>query len=135
MSAGDPTPVEVRQHLDAILASQRFLNAARAQRFLVYVVEETLAGRTSGIKELVLGIQVFDRPPDFDPKADTIVRVEAGKLRKRLAEYYAGEGSTAALRIDIAKGAYVPRFLVSPTQPGEVTVNRSMSHRTWYAGA
>ncbi len=76
-----------------------------ARRFLTYIVEQTLAGRTDAIKELVLGIEVFDRPADFDPKVDTIVRVEAGKLRKRLEEYYADEGAAAAVRIEVPKGS------------------------------
>ena len=53
---------------------------------------------------------MFDRPADFDPKVDTIVRVEAGKLRKRLEEYYADEGAAAAVRIEVPKGSYVPQF-------------------------
>ena len=82
--------------MQAILASRPFVTATRARRFLTYIVEQTLAGQTDGIKELVLGTEVFDRPADFDPKVDTIVRVEAGKLRKRLEEYYADEGAAAA---------------------------------------
>ena len=81
----------VRQQLQAILGSRPFVTALRARRFLTHMVEERLAGRTDGIKELVLGIEVFDRPSDFDPKVDTIVRVEAGRLRRRLEEYYADE--------------------------------------------
>jgi hypothetical protein len=74
-----PSPEAVRQQLQALLASRPFVTATRARRFLTYVVEQTLAGETDAIKELVLGIEVFDRPADFDPKVDTIVRVEAGK--------------------------------------------------------
>ena len=105
-----PSPEAVRQQLQAILASRPFVTATRARRFLTYVVEQTLAGQTDAIKELVLGIEVFDRPADFDPKLDTIVRVEAGKLRKRIEEYYADEGIAAAVRIEVPKGTYVPQF-------------------------
>ena len=100
-----PSPEAVREQLQAILASRPFITATRARRFLTYIVEQTLAGQTDAIKELVLGIEVFDRPADFDPKVDTIVRVEAGKLRKRLEEYYADEGVSAAVRIDVPKGS------------------------------
>ena len=109
-SRRSPSPEAVRQQLQAILASRPFVTATRARRFLTYIVEQTLAGQTDAIKELVLGIEVFDRPADFDPKVDTIVRVEAGKLRKRLEEYYADEGVSAAVRIEVPKGAYVPQF-------------------------
>ena len=105
-----PSPEAVRQQLQAILASRSFVTATRARRFLTYIVEQTLAGQTDAIKELVLGTEVFDRPADFDPKVDTIVRVEAGKLRKRLEEYYADEGVSAAVRIEVPKGTYVPQF-------------------------
>src|SRR5262245_44563424 len=101
---------KLREELARILSSEGFATAARARRFLAYVVEETLAGREDEIKELVLGIEVFDRSPDFDPRVDTIVRVEAGKLRKRLDAYY--EKATApGVRIEIPKGSYVPQFV------------------------
>ena len=106
-----PTPEAVRVQLQTILASRLFVTATRPRRFLTYIVEQTLAGQTDAIKELVLGIEVFDRPADFDSKVDTIVRVEAGKLRKRLEEYYASEGAADPLRIEVPKGGYVPRFL------------------------
>ena len=61
-----PSPEAVREQLQAILASRPFITATRARRFLTYVVEQTLAGQTDAIKELVLGIEVFDRPTDFE---------------------------------------------------------------------
>lgn len=111
--SSSPSPEVVRQQLQAILTSRRFVTVARARRFLTYIVEQTLAGQTDGIKELVLGTEVFDRSGDFDPKTDPIVRVEAGKLRKRLEEYYADEGISAPVRIEVPKGAYVPQFQYS----------------------
>jgi len=114
--AESPSPEEVRQQLQAILSSRPFVTATRARRFLTHIVEQTLAGQTDGIKELVLASEVFDRPGDFDPKVDTVVRVEAGKLRKRLEEYYADEGAGAPVRIEVPKGTYVPQFQLR-TQP------------------
>ena len=103
-------PGAVREELQRILASRVFATAARSQRFLSYIIEQTLAGHQDAIKELVLGIEVFDRSNSFDPRTDTIVRVEAGKLRKRLEEYYGSEGMDSAVRIDVPKGSYVPQF-------------------------
>ena len=122
----------MRQQLQAILESRAFVTAVRARRFLTHIVEQTLAGRTDGIKELVLGIEVFDRPSDFDPKVDTIVRVEAGKLRKRLEEYYADEGGSSPLRIEIPKGSYVPQFQFRPQLPALET-SGPILHRLRYA--
>ncbi len=110
------------------------MNAARTRRFLTYIVEETLAGRTEGIKESLIGLEVFDRAADFDPKLDTVVRVEAGKLRKRLEEYYSGEGVRDALRIEVPKGGYVPVFKTCPEPPEEVKAGLvPVSHRRLYA--
>ena len=69
-----------------------------------------MAGETDRLKESVLGVEVFERPPDYDPRADPIVRVEARRLRARLDEYYAGEGAAAPVRIEVPKGGYVPLF-------------------------
>jgi serine/threonine-protein kinase len=104
------SPDEVRQELQRILSSEAFANAVRARRFLTYVVEEALQGRNDEIKESVLAIEVFDRPADFDPRVDTIVRVEAGKLRKRLQSFYEQDRTSGRVAIDIPKGSYVPRF-------------------------
>jgi len=100
----------VRSALERVLASSQFLPSPRASRFLRYVVEAELAGRGSGIKEYVLGVEVFDRSPTFDPRTDSIVRVEAVKVRKRLQAYYRSAGRLDAIRIDIPKGSYHPRF-------------------------
>ncbi len=126
----------MREQLQAILASRPFATALRARRFLNYIVEQTLAGRTDAIKELVLGIEVFDRPANFDPKIDTIVRVEAGRLRKRLEDYYSDEGVSAELRIEVPLGTYVPQFkLVSgiPTPELPERPANAMSLRPWYS--
>jgi TolB-like protein/tetratricopeptide (TPR) repeat protein len=130
-----PSPEAVRQQLQAILGSRPFVTATRARRFLTYIVEQTLAGETDGIKELVLGTEVFDRPADFDPKVDTIVRVEAGKLRKRLEEYYADEGAATPLRIEVPKGGYVPQFVVAaqPSAP-EASAPAAAPRRRFAAG-
>jgi serine/threonine-protein kinase len=79
-------------------------------RFLRYIVEETLAGRASGIKEQVLGMEVFDRGQDFNPRLDPIVRVQARNLRSRIAKYYEGPGQGDPIRIELPKGTYVPVF-------------------------
>src|SRR5262245_39294157 len=112
MEQGVPLPAdEIQEELGRILASEGVVNAARARRFLSYVVEKTLSGREDEIKELILGIEVFDRPSDFDPRVDTIVRVEAGKLRKRLETYYEKDNTSGGVRIEIPKGNYVPQFI------------------------
>ncbi|HET8696701.1 MAG TPA: hypothetical protein VFO94_04410 [Gammaproteobacteria bacterium] len=105
-----PTPEEVRSELETILASRSFASSTRLSRFLRFVVERTLAGDGERLKEYVLGVEVFDRGADYDPRIDSIVRVEAGRVRTKLEEYYGGEGVAAAVRIRIQKGSYAPLF-------------------------
>jgi TolB-like protein len=108
----DPIPSadDVREELQRLLASNRFDASERNRRFLSYVVEETLAGRADRIKAYTIAVAAFDRPEDFDPLADPIVRIEAGRLRRSLDHYYLTEGKSNAVRIDIPKGAYVATF-------------------------
>lgn len=103
-------PEEIRNELARVLASPGFANAARMRRFLTFVVEQALAGNGERLKEYVLGVEVFDRDPQFDPRVDSIVRVEAGRVRSKLDEYYNGAGRGAGVAIRLPKGAYAPVF-------------------------
>jgi TolB-like protein len=110
MASSECSAEAVRRELERVLASKGFARNERLSRFLRVVVERHLEGRASDLKESVLGIEVFGRQPGFDPKQDSTVRSEAGRLRGRLAEYYAGEGSADAVIIEIPKGSYTPAF-------------------------
>jgi eukaryotic-like serine/threonine-protein kinase len=104
------SPAEIRAQLHRILGSPVFLDARRPSDFLRFIVETSLTGGAAGIKEYLIGVEVFDRPPQYDPKDDPIVRIEAGRLRKKLAEYYAGPGAGDPILIEVPKGRYVPLF-------------------------
>jgi adenylate cyclase len=104
-----PEP-RVREQLDRILASAVFLNARRPSQFLRFIVESTLSRQGATIKEYVIGVEVFERPADYDPKEDPVVRIEAGRLRKKLAEYYSGAGASDPVIIELPKGGYIPVF-------------------------
>ena len=78
----------VREQLERILHSAPFLQSQRRQRFLEYIVNETLAGRGERLKGYNIALAVFDRPQNFDPAVDPIVRIEAARLRDKLREYY-----------------------------------------------
>jgi TolB-like protein len=103
-----PTADDVRRQLDRLLASAVFAHAGRMSRFLRFVVERTLAGEGERLKEYVIGIEVFDRDEAYDPRVDSIVRVEAARLRTKLAEYYAGEGRDDPVVLTLPKGGYAP---------------------------
>jgi adenylate cyclase len=119
--AGTPRPsaVEVRAELERILASRCFEQAARSSKFLRFVVEQTLAGHGDRLKGYTIAIEVFGRPPDFDAQSDPLVRVEAGRLRRRLTEYYADEGRSDPLRIELPRGSYTVTSSYHPS-PAEV---------------
>jgi adenylate cyclase len=88
------------------LASRCFEQAGRSSSFLRFVVEQTLAGQGERLKGYTVAVEVFGRPPDFDAQSDPLVRVEAGRLRRRLIEYYADEGRDDPVRIDLPRGSY-----------------------------
>jgi len=99
-----------RAELESVLSSPEFVRAPRLAHLLSYLCEKLFAGETNQIKEYSIALEVFNRRASFDQDSDSIVRVEANRLRKRLAEYYAGEGVSHALQITIPVGQYVPRF-------------------------
>src|SRR5215467_1594528 len=96
--------------LERILSSPPLVTSPSLSRFLRYIVEETLAGRGAAIREFTLGVNVFDRGPDFNPRLDPIVRVQARNLRARVAKYYEGLGMADPIFIELPKGTYVPIF-------------------------
>lgn len=98
----------VRDQLVRLLASHPFQNSKRYPRFLTYIVEQTLAGNREQLKERILGIEVFDREADYDVNSDPVVRIVAGEIRKRLAQYYVTRPNE--LRIQLPPGGYSPEF-------------------------
>lgn len=93
-----------------VAASPEFSKSTRLRNFLLYVCEKALTNRSDEIREQVIGFDVFDRGPGYNPGDDNIVRVEARELRKRLDRYFEGEGAEELFRINIPKGSYVPVF-------------------------
>ena len=123
MSDGLPSSIpepEIRAELERILASPDFQASARNRRFLSYVVEETLLGRGERIKAYSIATSVFDRPDDFDPLQDSIVRIEAARLRRAIERFYLLAGDLLGARITIPKGTYVPEFS-RPQSPAQAS--------------
>ncbi|MBE3133864.1 MAG: tetratricopeptide repeat protein, partial [Acidobacteria bacterium] len=114
-------PDAIREALDRVLGSTALRHTDRLKRFLRFVVERTLDGRGSELKEYVVGVEVFERPASFDPRADPVVRVEARRLRFKLHDYYESEGGGDPVVIDLPKGSYVPAFRVRPSPGGLAT--------------
>ena len=125
----------IREQLVRILNSGPFHQSQRRQRFLEYLVNETLAGRGERLKAYNVALEVFDRPETFDPTIDPLVRIEAARLREKLREYYGTDGQGDPIHIDLPKGTYTPqiefrhegapriaRRRAPPTQEGSSTV-------------
>ena len=112
-----PDATAVRAQLERILSSAAFTTAGRHSRLLRYLVERTVAGEGEQLKEYVLGTEVFDRADSYDPRIDSIVRVEARRLRTRLEDYYRTEGASDSILITIPRGTYVPVFAPRAVKP------------------
>ena len=115
-----------------ILASGPFAESERLRRFLQFTVEQTLQGQADQIKEYPIGVEVFGRDESFDPRADPIVRVQAGKLRSRLEKYYTTEGRDDPVLIEYPKGSYIPIFKF---REAAAPARRSLLGRRWKAVA
>jgi len=131
-------PENVKVQLDRILNSRPFVRSTRLRRFLEFCVQQVLAGRADALKEQVIGVEVFDRASDYDPRIDPIVRVEARRLRAKLKAYYGSPGRTDVLLIGLPKGSYVPVFrsraaatsapiAIRPVQPAPETGPKSIA--------
>jgi TolB-like protein len=105
------TPEAVHAELDRILSSATFIRSKRLGRFLRFTVEQCLEGRQNALKEYLVGVEVFNKLETFDPRIDSIVRVEARRLRSKLERYYQTEGRDDQIVIQFRKGSYVPALL------------------------
>ncbi|MFP5268166.1 MAG: hypothetical protein ACLGQU_12475 [Acidobacteriota bacterium] len=101
---------EIKEQLDRVLAWSAFQNSRRYPRFLKFIVNKTLEGATEDIKERVIGVEVFGRPLNYETATDPVVRLVAGEIRKRLAQYYVQPEHEHEIRIEIPLGSYVPLF-------------------------
>ena len=104
-----PPDAEVARQLRRILDDPLLAKSQRLSAFLRFTVEGVLAGHAQQLKEYVIGVEVFERGDSFNPQEDPIVRIMAGRLRGKLAEYYQGNGHADPVIIDLPRGGYVPR--------------------------
>jgi hypothetical protein len=102
------------RQVQRILQSVTFRNAVTLQQLLQYLISRALDGSTESLKEYTIGVEAFGRPQDFDPKTDTIVRVQIHRLRQKLREYYDADGYRDPILVEIPKGHYLPRFAALP---------------------
>lgn len=106
----------VRAELETMLVAPIFVHSGRCKRFLSYIVEQTLAGNANHLKERTIGIAVFDRANDYHTGDDSIVRVTANEVRKRISQFYQESPHAHLIQIELPRGSYVPEFRIQPSR-------------------
>ncbi len=119
----------IEAQTELVLSSSHFSRSVILTRFLRFVVRLSLEGKARELKEYRLGVEVFERGDSFDPRVDPVVRVQAAKLRAKLAEYYAAEGRKDACVISIPRGGYAPVFTRTEQPPtNDVATTEQANH-------
>ena len=108
--SSEPEKAAVQQQLEKLLATPLFNSSKRYPSFLKYVVTHSLAGQTDQLKERILGVEIFGRPPDYDTNTDPIVRVTAAEIRKRIEQYYQDPKHSQEIRLYLPAGSYSPQY-------------------------
>jgi len=103
---------EIQSCVDRILQGGTFRNAPSSRRLLKYLVDHSLAGDADQLKEYTIGVDAFHKPDDYDPRLDSTVRIQIGRLRQKLSEYYREEGKDDELVVDLPKGRF--RLICEP---------------------
>jgi serine/threonine-protein kinase len=124
---GSISPPLVRDQLARILRSRAFSHAPMLGRLLQHLVDCAVEGRTDRLKEYSIGVDVFDRGSSFDPRTDTIVRVQARRLRARLQDYYRLEGGEDQVVLELPKGRYAVHWNVRPSVPSNAAGARNVT--------
>lgn len=128
--ASEVEKAAVQQQLEKLLATSLFHSSKRYPSFLRFVVARALAGQTDQLKERVLGVELFERSPDYDTNTDPIVRVTAAEIRKRIELYYQDPKHSQEIRLFLPSGSYAPQFSW-PGHPGGIppkTLELTTSH-------
>ena len=133
----NPRPSQIIEALGSLLASAPFSGSKQCCALLQYLVEHSMSGKEAGLKERIIGIEVFGRKPDYDTSEDAVVRARVGEVRKRLAQYYTSEeGQDVPVRVAIASGSYRPTFVLRPgVNNGSRSENNTDTNQPGTAGS
>jgi hypothetical protein len=116
---GVPDNDQLRSEVDAVLSSESFRRSPKISRLLRYLCDKQFNGQGGEITEYAIALEVLGRDAQFDPQQDAVVRVDAHHLRKKLKEYYSGEGAAHEIQIVVPGGQYAPQFVrrLNPSSP------------------
>src|SRR5579863_269984 len=115
----------VLKHLNDVIRSTAFQGSHRSGQFLEYIVKKALSGQFDSLKERIIGVELFGRDPSYDTGGDSIVRVTASDVRRRLLQHYGRDGASSSIRISLPTGSYIPRLRSRTAISG----SRSSTHR------
>src|SRR5579871_716153 len=107
----------MKAQVERILQSETLRNADALRRLLAYLAEKSISGEADQLKEYTIGLEAFGKPSDYDPRQDSIVRLQVGRLRQKLTEYYRAEGKDDPIVVDLPKGHFRLSFEVRPVTP------------------
>ena len=127
-----PAAPAVRETLERLLVSETFSRSERARDLLQYLVEREQAGEADRLKGFSIAVDVFGKDAEFDPSTDAVVRVQAGRLRDLLQQYFATEGASEPIRITVPRGSYIPAYEIvgNARQAEPEKVTRSLPFTT-----
>lgn len=134
MSYGELGEKDIAAALQRLLAWPEIARSGNLSKFLSYIVERKLRGETQSIKAYSIAVDVFGRPPDFDPQTDPIVRVQARRLRALISQFYREEGAKDEVRIALPTGRYVPEFIHRDDAVEAAISNQSTDAASFAAG-
>jgi hypothetical protein len=116
-----------RRALDRALNSNTFARSDQLRRFLRYVCEKEISGKTDEISEYLIGIEALGKRPGYSPSEDSSVRTRAHSLRQKLQEFYEVEDPGTTIRIELPRGNYIPNFLFCPRVTGQVEMKTDVT--------
>jgi hypothetical protein len=105
------SPALIEAELESVLTSRQFARSVQLRQLLSFIVQRTLHGDLTSLKEYTIGVAVFGKKADFDQRKDAVVRVQSTRLRRKLKLYYGTEGASHSIRITLPPGGFVPLFL------------------------
>lgn len=128
------SPRAIERQLERIYLDSHFTESQILRKFLSFIVEETMLGRANCLKEYTIALSVLEKPPDFRPKENGIVRIHAGRLRRALQQYYSDKGHNDQIVITVPKGQYVPMFTDSKDSVAGDDASGTPPTAKWPAG-
>src|SRR5579864_3061092 len=110
-------PGTVEAQIDRILRSDTFRNSESLRRLLRYLADKSATGEANQLKEYAIGLDAFGKPPSYDPRQESVVRMHVARLRQKLTDYYHADGASDPILVDLPKGGFKIEFVARTPVP------------------